>query len=133
MKITFGMAAAAIGISVLASAAPAQNNQGSADQRASQIIVFGNDPCPRVTGSDEIVVCQRRPERERYRIPEVFRDGQRLRDGESWASRAESIEDEGETGIGSCSAIGPAGHTGCWEEMMRQYRRDRRVNPQPRR
>jgi hypothetical protein len=133
MKITFTMAAASLAASLVASAALAQNTQGSVDQRAAQIIVFGNDPCPRVTGSDEIVVCTRRPERERYRIPEVFREGQRLRDGESWAARAESIEDEGETGIGSCSNIGPAGFTGCWEEMMRQARRDRRVNPQPRR
>jgi hypothetical protein len=129
MKIAIPIAAAALAAGLVSAPAPTQ----SADRRVGQIIVFGNDPCPRVTGSEDAVVCARRPERERYRIPEVFRQGQRLRDGESWASRAEAIEDEGQTGIGSCSAIGPAGFTGCWEEMIRQSREDRRANPQPRR
>ncbi|HEX8213989.1 MAG TPA: hypothetical protein VF582_00790 [Allosphingosinicella sp.] len=129
MKIVIPIAAAALAAALFAASAPAQTD----DRRTAQIIVYGNDPCPRVTGGDEIVVCARRPESERYRIPEAFREGQRLRDGESWASRAESALEEGDTGIGSCSAVGPAGFTGCWEEMMRQYRQDRRVNPQPRR
>ena len=129
MKLVIPLAAATLAAALVAGAAPAQTD----DRRVAQIIVYGNDPCPRVTGGDEIVVCARRPEAERYRIPEVFREGERLRDGESWAARAESVEDEGETGIGSCSAVGPAGFTGCWEEMMRQYRQDRRANPQPRR
>jgi hypothetical protein len=128
MKIAVPLAAATLA-ALTAGSAPAQTDE----RRTAQIIVYGNDPCPRVTGGDEIVVCVKRPERERYRIPEAFRDGQRLRDGESWASRAESVEDEGQTGIGSCSTVGPAGFTGCWEEMMRQYRQDRRANPQPRR
>lgn len=129
MKIAIPLAAATLAAGLMATSAPAQTD----NRRVAQIIVYGNDPCPRVTGGDDIVVCARRPERERYRIPEVFREGQRLRDGESWAARAESVEDEGEAGIGSCSAVGPAGFTGCWEEMMRQYRQDRRANPQPRR
>ncbi len=129
MRVLVPLAAAALAATGLAAvSASAQTS----DQRTTQIIVYGNDPCPRTTNGD-IVVCARRPERERYRIPEIFRDGQRLRDGESWAARAESIEQEGETGIGSCSAVGPGGFTGCWEEMMRQYRQDRRTNPQPRR
>ncbi len=129
MRVAVPFAAIALTAAGLtAVSAPAQTN----NQRTTQIIVYGNDACPRTT-SGEIVVCARRPERERYRIPEIFRDGQRLRDGESWAARAETVENEGQTGIGSCSAVGPAGFTGCWEEMMRQYRQDRRANPQPRR
>ena len=129
MKVVVSLAAAALAATGFAAvSAPAQTG----NQRTSQIIVYGNDPCPRTT-SGEIVVCARRPERERYRVPEVFREGQRLRDGESWAARAETVENEGQTGIGSCSAVGPGGFTGCWEEMMRQYRQDRKANPQPRR
>ena len=129
MKIAISLAAATLAAGLAAVSAPAQTDE----RRTAQIIVYGNDPCPRVTGGDEIVVCARRPERERYRIPEEFREGQRLRDGESWAARSEDAMEEGDTGIGSCSAVGPAGFTGCWEEMMKQYRRDRRANPQPRR
>ena len=127
MKIVIPIAAAALAAGLAAASAPAQT-----DERRTQIIVYGNDPCPRTTAGD-IVVCARRPERERYRIPEALREGRRLRDGESWAVRAEGAMEEGDTGIGSCSAIGPAGHTGCWEEMMRQYRQERRANAQPRR
>ena len=46
--------------------------------RISEIIVYGNDPCPRSTDS-EVVVCARKPESERYRIPERYREGEPLR------------------------------------------------------
>lgn len=131
MRVTLSLVAASLAAGLFAVTATAQET--TIEERASQVIVYGNDPCPRVTTGDEIIVCTRRPESERYRIPEVFREGERLRGGESWASRAESIMEEGETGIGSCTNIGPAGFTGCWEEMMRQYREDRRANPQRRR
>ena len=45
---------------------------------------------------------------------------------ESWASRVESIEYVGDTGIQSCSTVGPAGFTGCWAQMVRQAREARR-------
>ena len=41
--------------------------------RVSEIIVYGTDPCPRST-DDDVVVCARRPEAERFRIPEVLRE-----------------------------------------------------------
>ena len=49
-------------------AAPALAQQ----TRVSEIIVYGTDPCPRST-DDEIVVCARKPESERFRIPEALR------------------------------------------------------------
>ena len=130
MKIVIPVLAAAVGITGMAAVATAQG-QSRGGERINQIIVYGNDPCPRST-DNEIVVCARRPDNERYRIPENLREGERIRDGESWASRATSIEYAGRTGIQSCSPVGPAGFTGCWEEMMRQAREDRRANPQPR-
>jgi hypothetical protein len=108
-------------------AAAAQQPSGS-NQRLSQIIVYGDDPCP-VSSGDEIVVCARRPEDDRYRIPEPLR-GSNVSDNQSWAANARSLEYVGRTGIQSCSTVGPGGFTGCWEEMMRQAREDRRTNPQ---
>ncbi|MBA3678283.1 MAG: hypothetical protein H0W74_12935 [Sphingosinicella sp.] len=126
MKTTFILMAAAAGIAGLAGMASAQS--GSSD-RVKKVIVFGNDPCP--AGSNgEIVVCARRPDNDRYRIPEEFR-GEGRAESESWAARAESLETVGATGIQSCSTVGPGGFTGCWAEMMRQAKRDRRRNPQP--
>ena len=104
-------------------------SSGNSGRRISQIIVYGNDPCP-VSSPDEIVVCARRPEDDRYRIPEPLRGDSRVGDNESWAANARSLEYVGRTGIQSCSPVGPGGFTGCWAEMMRQAREDRRTNPE---
>ena len=126
MKITLPLLAALAGIaslSGLAGTASAQN------ERVNRVIVYGNDPCPQGSNG-EIVVCARRPNNDRYRIPEELR-GEGQPESESWAARAESLETVGDTGIQSCSTVGPGGFTGCWAEMMRQHRQAKR-NPQPR-
>ena len=41
-------------------------------QRVFNLIVYGDDPCPKGEG-DEIIVCARKPESERYRIPKKLR------------------------------------------------------------
>ena len=111
--------------------AGAQQQEADADsgRRVSQLIVYGDDPCPQST-AEEIVVCARRPEDDRFRIPEPFRGDTDLRDNEAWAARARSLETVGRGGIQSCSTVGPAGFTGCWNEMMRQAREERRTNPE---
>lgn len=100
-----------------------------------RLTIYGNDPCPRST-EERIVVCARRPESERHRIPESLREDPD-RAAPSWAERAEALETVGDTGPQSCSTVGPGGFTGCWEEMIRQARREReraarRVQPPPR-
>ena len=135
MKIVLPILTAAVAVTGIAAVATAQAPATSAqvpaaNERVTRVVVYGNDPCPRGSG-DEIVVCARRPDNERYRIPEELR-GEGLRESESWAVRAQSLETVGDTGIQSCSTVGPGGFTGCWEEMMRQAREARR-NPQPRR
>ena len=97
-------------------------------ERTINLLVYGDDPCPQGKG-DEIVVCARRPETERYRIPKELRDSATADDPEStsWAARAEALEYVGRTGIQSCSTVGPGGVSGCWNEMVRAWRRDRRT------
>ncbi len=120
--------AAALLAATGATAAHAQASPDATEPRISRLIVYGDDPCP-VSTEEEIVVCARRPEDDRYRIPEPLRG---LDDpaGESWAARAETLEYVGPTGIQSCSTVGPGGFTGCWAEMMRQARRNRTIDPQ---
>lgn len=89
--------------------------------RINEIIVYGNDPCPRST-DDEVVVCARKPESERYRIPERFRTGGPRQTREAWANKARSLETVGATGINSCSPVGPAGFTGCLVQVIKQAR-----------
>ena len=105
----------------LASAPAAAQDAGDS---IAEIIVYGNDPCPRST-DDEVVVCARRPEAERYRIPERLRQGGSLQSRTAWASRARSLEYVGRSGPQSCSPVGPGGHTGCLEQLIEAARAER--------
>ncbi|NUT00347.1 MAG: hypothetical protein HOP96_05175 [Sphingomonas sp.] len=97
----------------------------SSNDRVNEIIVFGTDPCPRST-DDEVVVCKRVGEEERYRIPQRLREGGSLQQRTAWANKVRSIERVGRTGIQSCSPVGPAGYTGCMEQMINQAREESR-------
>jgi len=121
-KLPFTLAAAAglaAGLAALPAPALAQ------EERINEIIVYGTDPCPRST-DDEVVVCARKPESERYRIPERFRTSGSIQSRQAWARNAKSFETVGDTGINSCSAVGPAGQTGCLQKIIDQAREERR-------
>ena len=98
-------------------------SQAQAGDTISEIIVYGDDPCPRST-DDEVVVCARKPETERYRIPERLRETGPRQSRQAWANQARSLETVGRTGINSCSPVGPAGFTGCLEQVINQARRE---------
>ena len=121
-KLPLSLAAAAgLAAGLAALPAPALAQQA----RTSEIIVYGTDPCPRST-DDEVVVCARKPEGERYRIPERLRVSGSRQSRQSWAANAKSFETVGATGINSCSAVGPAGHTGCLQQIINQARAEQR-------
>jgi hypothetical protein len=112
ISIAAGLLATAI-VGSLPAAAPAQQGQ-----RVRQLVIYGNDPCPPSRG-DEIVVCARRPETERYRLPpNVREEGDNSPERRSWASRARSLEDVGETGTDSCTTVGQGGQTGCLQKII---------------
>jgi hypothetical protein len=111
-------AALAGGLAALPAPAAAQ-----ASDKISEIIVYGSDPCPRST-DDDIVVCARKPESERYRIPEKLRTGGPRQTREAWANRARALETVGATGINSCSPVGPGGFTGCLVQVVKQARQE---------
>ena len=109
----------ALPVAMAPSPALAQNG------RVSEIIVYGTDPCPRST-DDEVVVCARKPETERYRIPERLRSSGSRQEREAWANKAIAFETYGRTGINSCSPVGPAGFTGCTQQLINQAFKERR-------
>jgi hypothetical protein len=113
-KLTLSIAAAALAAAG-AFTAPAV----AQEPRVNEIVVFGTDPCPRST-DDEVVVCARKPESERFRIPERLRQGGSLQSRQAWAVRAKSFETVGRTGINSCSPVGPGGFTGCVDQLIKQ-------------
>jgi hypothetical protein len=115
-KLVISLAtAAATGFAVLPPPVEAQT-QGSS---VAEIIVYGNDACPRST-EDQVVVCARRPEGERYRIPEKYRQSGSRQETEAWARKSRVLETVGSTGINSCSPVGPAGYTGCLTQVIRE-------------
>lgn len=108
----------AIGLTVLsASPATAQRAQ------PSQIIVYGTDPCPRTT-DDDVVVCYRRPESERFRLPEVLRPQGARQERQSWTRQAENLSTIGSTGLNKCSPVGPMGVAGCAQQEINQAFRE---------
>jgi hypothetical protein len=97
----------------------------AADTRVNQLIVYGADSCPPST-EEEIIVCARLPEDERYRIPEPLRPSPNDPRSRSWGDRAIELSYVGRTGIGSCSPVGPGGFVGCHEQLVREARAERR-------
>jgi hypothetical protein len=117
------MSAAAVAMTTgYAPPAVAQNQPGSG---MAEVIVYGNDPCPR-DADDQIVVCTHRPEGERYRIPQKIRPNGTRQQNESWAQRSQNLKNAGATGINSCSAVGPAGYTGCLVKQIQEAKDQRK-------
>ena len=114
------LAAAGAG-ALIAGPAPAQDAVPPADAKISQVIVYGDDKCPDSSG-DTIVVCARKPEGERFRIPEELRGNPHEAPSQSWAAKATEIQYVGRSGIGSCSTVGPGGFFGCYNELVRKAR-----------
>jgi hypothetical protein len=99
-------------------------------ERVASAVVYGSDPCPKGQG-DEVVVCARRPERERYRIPKELRHENEPLSERSWGARTAALDEAArETMPNGCSVIGTYGQTGCFAKMIRDWFTSRRAgNP----
>ncbi len=110
----------------IAAALPAPAAAFDPPERQSTLVIYGDDPCPSSGEDNEVVVCARRPEEERYRIPRRIRERQPTET--SWASRVDALEEEGRIGRpNSCSVVGSNGFTGCSAAMIRQWYAERRA------
>ncbi|MBV9931896.1 MAG: hypothetical protein JO013_13260 [Alphaproteobacteria bacterium] len=106
---------------------PTAGSAQAPTERITRVTVYGTERCPTAGSAGEIVICARRPDNERYRIPKEIRDREATDDpaSTSWAERAQSLEYVGRTGIQSCSTVGPGGFTGCWADLVRTARGER--------
>lgn len=102
--------------------------------RQKLVTVYGTDTCPKQTDPDEVIVCVRRPAEERFRIPPDVR-ADRKPDGPFEGSNRSALLGDASGGagggIGSCSAVGPGGGTGCNQAMQDQYRAARKNGEVP--
>ena len=82
------------------------------DEKINQLIIYGDDKCPESTG-DEIVVCARMGEADRYRIPSNLRGDPNDPRNQTMSERIKSYEYVAASGTMSCSPSGAGGFTGC--------------------
>ena len=99
---------------------------GPDDVRVNQLIIYGDDPCPQSQDPNEVTVCARLEENDRFRVPPNLRENPNDPASQSWAGRALELSYVGRAGTDSCSTTGPGGFTGCFNQMVRQARAERR-------
>jgi hypothetical protein len=120
--------AAAAMLAALSAPALAQQDDAAAaavaDAKINQLIVYGDDPCPEST-DDQINVCARLDDKERFRIPGNLRDNRNEPANQAWGARAVELQYVGRSGIGSCSPTGPGGMIGCYNDLVRRARAER--------
>lgn len=102
---------------------PAPVNDGTL--RINQVSVYGDDACP-PEADDEILVCLKLDEGDRYRIPAELRGNPNDPQRESWTARVESLERVGRFGTDSCSPAGLGGFTGCMSQIIDSAYAERR-------
>jgi hypothetical protein len=121
---------------LIATPAIAQEGDGASSEppkRVRSVILFGDDQCPKPENADEVVVCAKSTESP-YRIPSKLRETKARPANESWARRADAIEDVARLSRpGSCSVVGTAGQTGCHLQMTQDWAAEKaakkRANP----
>ena len=109
--------------------APAAAQGAPADpaDKVNMVIVYGNDECPQ-GNADEITVCARKSENERYRIPEPLRGAQSPQN-DAWNNKVLAYETVGRTGTMSCSPVGPGGSTGCTQQLIQKAYAEKAEDP----
>jgi hypothetical protein len=123
-RLIISLAAGAVlasGLALLPMPAAAQAGEAT-------LVIYGNDPCPRD------YICVRKRESDRYRLPKDQQLQGTRQQRQSWAKKSQDLMTVGNTGTGSCSAVGPGGHTGCLiQEINRakQESKEAQENNQP--
>ncbi len=108
-------------------AAPATAQKTVVDgEKINQVIVYGDDQCA-PSGADEIVVCSRLPEGERYRVPQILRGNPLDVRNEAWANKVVAVERIGRFGTDSCSPTGLGGFTGCTQALVAGAKAERQA------
>lgn len=106
--------------------AAAQQNTVVDGEKINQVVVYGEDQCPR-GAPDEIVVCAKMPESERYRVPEMLRGNPLSPRNEAWANKVVALERTGRFGTDSCSPAGLGGFTGCTQALVAGAKAERQA------
>ena len=122
-----------VSLAVLPAHASADTAHADAREEAPRfisVIVYGEDGCPK-EHDGEIVVCARKPEGERYRIPKALRRVPDTIGSQGWGSTVANMDADARQYIpGSCSVFGSNGQTGCTRAMLHQWNLERQLDQQ---
>jgi len=121
-RLLIALIAAPAGLAALSLPAAAQDNPGD---RVNTVIIYGDDECPQ-SSADEITVCARLDESERFRIPERLRQSEDPAN-EAWANRVQAFEAVGDFGPLSCSTVGTGSELGCTPQLIEAAYAERRA------
>ena len=122
-KLPAALVAAAF---ALGSAAPALA-EDAPEPKVNMVIVYGDDKCPESNGN-EIVVCPRLQENERFRIPPNLRESTSPAN-EAWNNKVLAYETVGRSGTMSCTPVGAGGWTGCSSQLINAAYAEKKNNP----
>ena len=123
--LTFALCLSAL--APLLAAIPAQAQAAAEEPKVNLVIVYGEDKCPE-SSEDTIIVCARKNEGERYRIPEPLRESASPQN-ESWTNRVQAYETVNASGTMSCSPVGAGGWTGCSGKLIDNAYAEKRSDP----
>ncbi|MEO0061805.1 MAG: hypothetical protein RLZZ08_365 [Pseudomonadota bacterium] len=110
-------AVAALGLCAAVAPLPAAAQERAGD-KVNTLIIYGDDQCPQ-SSADQITVCARLAENERFRIPQNLRESSSPQN-EAWANKVLAYETVGNFGPLSCSPVGLGGELGCTAQMIEQ-------------
>ncbi|GEB89353.1 hypothetical protein ZMO02_09900 [Zymomonas mobilis subsp. pomaceae] len=101
-------------------------NAGGSPEKVQSLVIYGNDLCPKGKG-DEIIICARRPENERYRLPKRFRDQQKQKfSNGAWSTKVADLERTTSIGLPtSCTTSNSNGLSGCYHQFIMDARAER--------
>lgn len=109
----------------LVAALPAMAQDKAADpappQRVRSVLLYGDQQCPKAESPDEVVVCANAGDSP-YRIPKKLRERTPGPAGNSWARRAEVVDEVNRVTLpGSCSPVGSFGQSGCTLQSVQRW------------
>ena len=96
-----------------------QASPASEVEDLARLRILPEDECRAGAADAEIVVCARRRNDERYRLPIRPEGFDPHGTTQSVSRERHSLYEMGEAGIGSCSTVGPGGWTGCMLQTFR--------------